>query len=84
MAPVRPSGRANGTTLKTAADALWGMESQGDPRVLVVMNLVLSALFSTVVVWGLAFIGVGAFTWPNVAVATVALFVITWVFVMRR
>ncbi|MEF8851242.1 MAG: hypothetical protein V5A28_02310 [Haloarculaceae archaeon] len=47
------------------------------------MNLVLSGLFSTIVVWGLAFIGVGEFTWPNVAVATVALFVITWVFVMR-
>ncbi|MEF8884680.1 MAG: hypothetical protein V5A44_06115, partial [Haloarculaceae archaeon] len=49
----------------------------------VAMNLVLSGLFSTIVVWGLAFIGVGEFTWPNVAVATVALFVITWVFVMR-
>lgn len=59
------------------------MESQGDPRVLVVLNLVLSGLFSTVVVWGLAFVGVGEFTWPNVAVATVVLFVITWVFVMR-
>jgi len=59
------------------------MASQGDPRVLAVLNLVLSGLFSTVVVWGLAFVGVGAFTWQNVAVATVVLFVITWVFVMR-
>jgi hypothetical protein len=73
-----------GTTLKTPAAAVSAMASQGDPRVLVVLNLVLSGLFSTVVVWGLAFIGIGEFTWPNVAVATVALFVITWVFVMRK
>jgi hypothetical protein len=73
----------SGTTLKRPADAVSGMASQGDIRVLVVLNLVLSGLFSTVVVWGLAFVGVGEFTWPNVAVATVVLFVITWVFVMR-
>lgn len=59
------------------------MASQGDPRVLFVLNLVLSAAFSTVVVWGLAFVGVGSFTPTNVALATVALMLLTWLLVLR-
>ncbi|MFB6152065.1 MAG: hypothetical protein ABEJ40_09700 [Haloarculaceae archaeon] len=59
------------------------MASQGDPRVLTVMNAVLSFLFSTVVVWGLSFVGLGEFSWTNVGVATLFLFVATWVFVLR-
>jgi hypothetical protein len=59
------------------------MASQGDPRVLFVMNLVLSALFSTVVVWGFAFIDVLEFSWRTVGVATLALMLVTWVVVMR-
>jgi hypothetical protein len=60
------------------------MASQGDPRVLAVINLVLSLVFSTLVVWGLDFIGLGAFTPRNVGVATVVLFLITWVVVLRQ
>ena len=59
------------------------MESEGDPRVLFVMNLVLSAAFASVVVAGLAFLGVMEFTWTTIAVATLILVVITWVVVMR-
>ena len=51
--------------------------SQGDPRVLLVMNLVLSALFCYVVVWGLDFIDAVEFSWPLVAGATVVLAVVT-------
>mgnify|MGYP006273188459 CR=1 FL=1 len=51
--------------------------SQGDPRVLFVMNLVLSALFASVVVWGLDYVGVLSFSLARIAVATGVLMVIT-------
>jgi len=57
--------------------------SDGDPRVLFVLNLVLSFVFSYAVVWGLAFIGIGTFSWQNVGVATVALMLLTWLAVLR-
>lgn len=57
--------------------------SEGDPRVLFVLNLVLSFLFSYVVVWGLSFLQVTAFSWQNVGVATAALMLLTWVSVLR-
>ena len=55
--------------------------SQGDPRVLFVMNLVLSAAFGTFVIWGLSFIGMLEFNWQNVAVLTGLLMVVTYVVV---
>ena len=55
--------------------------SQGDPRVLFVMNLVLSAAFGAFVVWGLSFIGMLEFGWQNVAVLTALLMVVTYVVV---
>lgn len=59
------------------------MDSQGDPRVLFVMNLLLSAVFSTVVVYGLSLIGLATFGVESVALATVALMILTWFLVMR-
>lgn len=61
----------------------WSMESQGDPRVLAIINLVLSLVFSVIVVWGLEFIGIGAFTLQNVGLATATLWVLTWIVVLR-
>lgn len=60
------------------------MESEGDLRVHVVMNLVLSFLFSGVVVQGLAFVDLAEFSWTNVGLATALLFLVTWVVVLRR
>jgi hypothetical protein len=60
------------------------MESEGDPRVHAVMNLVLSFLFSGIVVRGLAFVGLAEFSWTNVGLATAFLFLVTWVVVLRR
>lgn len=60
------------------------MESEGDIRVLLVLDVVLSFAFSVVVVWGLDFIGAGAFTWPTVALATVVLAVLTYLTVLRQ
>lgn len=59
------------------------MESQGDPRVLFVMNLVLSFVFSYFVVWGLAFIDMLTFDWGTVALGTAVLVFLTHVVIMR-
>lgn len=55
--------------------------SQGDPRVHLVMNLVLSTLFAAVVVWGLSFLGVVAFSLRNVAIGALGLALLTFVVV---
>jgi hypothetical protein len=57
------------------------MASDGDPRVLFVMNLVLSAIFGTAVLWGLDFIGLAPFTPVNVAIATLLLMALTGIVV---
>ena len=55
------------------------MASQGDPRVLFVMNLVLSSAFAAGIVWGLDFVGLVAFTVWNVASLALLLMAVTYV-----
>lgn len=59
------------------------MESEGDPRVLFVLNVVLSLAFSYVVVWGLDFVGAVEFSLVNLALATAVLVVATHLTVMQ-
>ncbi|MFB6305327.1 MAG: hypothetical protein ABEH47_09180 [Haloferacaceae archaeon] len=59
------------------------MASSGDPRVLAVMNLLLSSVFATVVVWGLDFVGLVPFTLRNVAALALLLVALTYLVVMR-
>lgn len=57
-----------------------GIESsRGDPRVLFVMNAVLSVAFAAMVVWGGALVGVVEFDATTVAVAVIVVFVLTHV-----
>lgn len=58
------------------------MASQGDPRVLFVMNVVLSFVFSTAVFGGLAFVGTVPFDWTRVAIGTVALVLVSYLVVL--
>lgn len=58
------------------------MASEGDPRVLFVMNLVLSFLFSSVVVGGLAFIGMMDFSWGTVGLVTAGVMILTYLVIM--
>lgn len=60
------------------------MAADGDIRVLVVLDLLLSAAFASVVVWGMEFVGLVAFTLANVALGTLVLAVLTYVVVLRR
>jgi hypothetical protein len=55
--------------------------SDGDPRVLLVMNAILSGLFSYTVVWGYDFLGGASFSWENVALLTLVLMALTFVVV---
>lgn len=55
-----------------------GSTSSGDPRVLFAMNAVLSSVFAAVVVWGLDFIGMAAFTPVNVATLALVLMTVTY------
>lgn len=60
-----------------------GTASDGDIRVLLVLDLILSLAFSVGVVYGLDVVGLGEFTPTNVAIATVFLAGLTYVFVLR-
>ena len=55
------------------------MASDGDPRVHLVLNVVLSALFVYVALWGLDFIGAVESTIPRLVVGTLALVLLTYV-----
>ncbi|AFK20635.1 hypothetical protein E6P09_02790 [Haloferax mediterranei ATCC 33500] len=52
--------------------------SEGDPRVLFVMNLVLSTIFATVVVYGLSYADLAAFSVVNVVSAALVLTALTY------
>ena len=59
------------------------MASQGDIRVLLVMDLVLSAVFGAVVVRGLSVLDVLAFAWRTVALVALAVAALTHLVVLR-
>jgi hypothetical protein len=59
------------------------MTSDGDIRVLLAMDAVLSLTFSTVVVWGLSFFDLAAFTPRSVGLTALSLAVLTYVLVLR-
>ena len=59
------------------------MASEGDIRVLIVLDLLLSAVFGTVVVWGLSLLGVLAFSIRTVALAALVVAAITYLAVLR-
>jgi hypothetical protein len=52
--------------------------SQGDPRVLLAINAVLSTLFGWTIVGGLSFLDVVAFDLINVATAAIVIFSLTY------
>ncbi|QLK26988.1 hypothetical protein HYG81_05100 [Natrinema zhouii] len=56
--------------------------SQGDPRVLLAMNAVLSTLFAWTIVWGLSFLGFLDFGIINVATAAILVFAMTYLVTM--
>lgn len=60
-------------------ESMTGTGSQGDPRVHLVMNLVLSTLFASVVVWGLSVLDIVPFTLRNVAIGALGLALVTLV-----
>lgn len=59
------------------------MAPPGNPWVLLGINAVLSGIFSSVVVWGLGFLGVVSFSWRLVGTATLLLMAVTYLVVLR-
>lgn len=59
------------------------MASEGDIRVLVVLDLLLSAVFAAVVVWGLSLLGVLAFSIRTVVLAALVVAALTYLAVLR-
>lgn len=59
------------------------MASEGDIRVLLALDLLLSFAFSVMVVWALDLAGINEFAWGNVALATVVLAAATYLVVLR-
>ncbi len=61
-----------------------GLEaSKGDPRLVLALNAVLSAWFGWTVVWGLDLLDVVSYTLPNVAVAAILVFTVTYLIVLQ-
>lgn len=58
-------------------------DSPGDPRVLFVMNVVLSTAFAAFVVWGLSFVDLVPFTVQGVAGLALVLSLVTYLVVVR-
>ena len=58
-------------------------ESSGDPRVVLAMNAVLSLLFGWTVVWGLDRLGVMTASRSSIAAATLVVFFVTYLLVLR-
>lgn len=59
------------------------MASDGDPRVLLAMNIVLSSIFAAGVVWGLSYLDLAALTLENVAGLALVIFAATYLVVLR-
>ncbi|WP_207586610.1 hypothetical protein [Halomontanus rarus] len=63
-----------------SGDLTEGMESsKGDPKVLLILNVVLSAIFAYIVLWLSAFAGITTFSWGQYATFTLLLIVLTFV-----
>jgi len=58
-------------------------ESEGDPRLILLLNAVLSGGFAWTVLWGLDRAGMATLTAPNVGLLALVIFVATYLVVMR-
>ncbi|MES3161529.1 MAG: hypothetical protein PPP55_08175 [Halorubrum sp.] len=58
-------------------------ESSGDPRLLLLLNGVLSAWFAWTAVWGLDLLDIVAYTTTNVLTLALLVFTLTYVLVLR-
>lgn len=53
-------------------------DAEGDPRVVLALNLLLSSAFAWLVVWGLSMLGVAAYTAVNAATLAAVLVGVTY------
>lgn len=61
-----------------------GVESsKGDPRLILLLNAILSVWFAWTAVWGLSMLNIAELTPANVATLTLVVFGLTYVVVLR-
>lgn len=60
-----------------------GDMASGDIRVLLVLDLILSAIYAAIIVWGLDYLDMAAYTFENVAIATAIVATLTYILVLR-
>lgn len=53
-------------------------QSEGDPRVLIALNVTLSTMFAVTITWGMGFVDLLEFNVVNTATITVLLFTATY------
>lgn len=58
-------------------------DSKGDPRLLLLLNAVLSAWFAWTVIWGADLLNLVEYTLTNVATVAIVLFAVTYLVVLR-
>lgn len=57
--------------------------AEGDIRVLIVLDVILSSIYAALVVYGLSYIDLVPFTLENVAMLAIALALVTYLAVLR-
>lgn len=57
--------------------------ASGDIRVLIVLDVVLSAIYATIIVWGLDYLNVLPLTLQNVLIGTAIVALLTYILVLR-
>ncbi|MGM0399225.1 MAG: hypothetical protein ACQEQY_09565 [Halobacteriota archaeon] len=57
--------------------------ASGDIRVLLVLNFILSAFYATIIVWGLSYLDLAAYTLENIAIGTAIVALLTYLVVLR-
>jgi len=58
-------------------------DSKGDPRLILLLNAVLSSWFAWTVIWGADLLNLVEYTLTNVATLAIVLFALTYVVVLR-
>ena len=58
--------------------------ASGDIRVLIVLDVIMSAIYAMIIVWGLDYLDMAAYNLENVLIATAIVAVLTYILVLQE
>lgn len=58
--------------------------ASGDIRVLIVLDVIMSAIYAMIIVWGLDYLDMATYNFENVAIATAIVAVLTYILVLQE